>query len=129
MPCIRRKYHAAVVYLCPEIIDEKFPLCGQTVESLQDGEWHNVDFEGFGSIDDVADMGGVIIRGITGFTMGDRFFGPWFDIDPHAWLLGSKQRNGIALTVHRNDVIIISQSIPRNKKACKIDNVLPIRKV
>lgn len=89
MPCIRRRYHYAKIYIddeVPELIGNA--LVGNRLDvQLSNGDFKRVPFGGF-LRDPENRLQPVKIQNIEAYADGGYFVGDWVELSPNALLLG-----------------------------------------
>lgn len=129
MPCIRRTYNYAVVYLSPEVCFGGRPLCGQTVEVLGAGEPVNEWFAGFADLSSLKDSEAVMITGLTGYSDTDEVTGPWIELKRHDVYLGATRKNGVVLVVEQGRPIKVKYPQQDKPKPSRpVNNVVTLKR-
>ena len=128
MPCIRRAYHYAVVYLKPEVCFGKMPLCGQTVEVTEGGAAKNTPFYGFTNLQSLADSNALLITGLTGYSPSNEILGPWLDLKRTDVYLGKQDRDGVKLVVEEGKPVQVAfEPVQDDTETVRPNNVTTIR--
>jgi hypothetical protein len=128
MPCIRRAYHYAVVYLSPEVCFGKMPLCGQSVEVIKGGAAKNTPFYGFTNLQSLADKNAMLITGLTGYSPSNEILGPWLELKRTDVYLGEQERDGVKLVVEKGKPVRVAfEPLQSDTEAERPNNVTRIR--
>lgn len=81
-------------------------LCGQTVPVISlDGGEYNTPFCGFVNIIDLANIDGVCITGLQGYTPDDDVIPVWKELNHLDWFLGQRTDEGVLLILHNDHPI------------------------